>query len=141
MKILNVLTRQRKIGNVGERLAAKHLKKAGYKILERNYVSFQTEIDIIAENKTTIAFIEVKARTVGKENPREARPASAVTPSKQRKIISAAKYYLGTYKKEKRVSLDIIEVYMNQSHKAEKITHIENAFNRNTAIEREFKRI
>ena len=140
MKILNILTRQRKIGNVGEKLAAKALKKAGYKILEKNYVSFQTEIDIIAENRTTIAFVEVKTRTVGKENPREPRPASAVTPSKQRKIISAAKYYLGTCKKEKRVSLDIIEVYLNPSGKADKILHIENAFNKNSANEREFKR-
>ena len=139
MKILEVLTRRRKIGNIGEKFAARALKKEGYKILERNYVAFDSEIDIICENKTAITFVEVKTRTVGQENPREMRPASAVTPEKQRKIISAAKYYLGTHDSKKRVSLDIVEVYLNADGKPERVVHIENAFNRNTANERRTK--
>lgn len=133
MKILEVLTSRRKTGNLGEDLAAKFLRKKKYKILSRNYVGAQTEIDIIAENKTTIAFVEVKTRTAGHENPREPRPASAVTPEKQRKIISAAKYYIGGHPSEKRVSLDIVEVYLNSDRTPNKILHIENAFNINTA--------
>lgn len=136
MKILEVLTKKRKTGNIGERFAEKLLKKSGYKILKRNYVAFNSEIDIIAENKDTIAFVEVKARTVSAINPREPRPASAVTQEKQRKIISAAKYYLGAKPCEKHVSLDIIEVYLNNDESLADIIHIENAFNRNTAYER-----
>lgn len=137
MKILDVLTKQRKIGNKGEKIAVKSLKKEGYKILERNYVAFSSEIDIIAENKTTLAFIEVKTRTVGKENPREARPASAVTPDKQRKIINAAKCYIATHRAEKRISLDVIEVYLTSDGRKDSVIHIENTFNRNSAYERE----
>lgn len=133
MKILEIPTSRRKTGNRGEDLATKHLRKNKYKILCRNYVGADTEIDIIAENKTTLAFIEVKTRTVGHENPREARPAAAVTPEKQRKIISAAKYYLGTHSNDKRISLDIIEVYINADKSQSSILHIENAFNINTA--------
>ncbi len=133
MRILEILTPRRKTGNRGEALAAKHLRKNKYKIIARNYVGANAEIDIIAENKTTVAFIEVKTRTVGLENPREARPAAAVTPEKQRKIISAAKYYLGSHPTEKRVSLDIIEVYLNADKSENRILHIENAFNVNTA--------
>ena len=139
MNILKVFTRQRKIGNFGEAAAAKLLKKKGYKILERNYVAFSSEIDIIAENKTTLAFIEVKTRTVEKENPREARPASAVTPDKQRKIINAAKCYIATHRTEKRISLDVIEVYLTSDGRKGSVIHIENAFNRNSAYEREYK--
>lgn len=137
MKILEVLTKSRKTGNVGEKEAAKYLRKNGYKILKRNYVAAGGEIDIIAENKDTVAFIEVKARTVGKENPNEPRPASAVTPEKQRKIISAAKFYGGGYQKNKQVSLDIVEVYLNKDASVNKIMHLKNAFNYNTAYEKQ----
>ncbi len=133
MKILEVLTRARRVGNVGERIAARELKKEGYKILRRNFITPDAEIDIICENKTTLAFVEVKTRTLGRENPRELRPAAAVTPDKQRKIINAAHHFLATHEKGKRLSLDIVEVYLDGRGRKSKVVHIENAFNRNTA--------
>ena len=136
MKILEILTPKRRTGNIGEKFAEKHLKKNKYKILKKNYVAVGNEIDIIAENKDTLAFVEVKTRTVGHESPRELRPACAVTKQKQQKIIATAKYYLGTSNSEKHVSLDIIEVYLNEDKTLNKIIHIENAFNANTAYER-----
>ena len=139
MKILNVLTRKRKTGNRGERLAVKYLRKNRYKILECNYVALQGEIDIIAESKDALSFIEVKTRTLGHENLREPRPASAVNPKKQQKIIHTAKYYLGTHKTEKRINLDIIEVYLNEDGTKNKIIHMKNAFNINTAYEKRNK--
>ena len=136
MKILEILTPKRKIGNIGEHFAKKHLRKNGYKIIKQNYVAAGNEIDIIAENKDTIAFIEVKTRTVGRESPNESRPAAAVTRQKQRKIISTAKYFLAGRGCEKHVSLDIIEVYLNSDKTKNRIVHIENAFNANTAYEK-----
>ena len=136
MKILELLTPKRVTGNLGERLAAKFLKKAGYKIKEKNYVSHDSEIDIIAENKEALIFVEVKTRTLGRENPNEPRPASAVTREKQRKIISASRYYIIKSRTNKRIRMDIVEVYLNPDKTKNKITHIENAFNLNTAYER-----
>jgi putative endonuclease len=136
MKILEVNTEKRKIGNIGEIIAEKHLKKDGYKILKTNYVAAGYEIDIIAESKDTVAFIEVKTRTVGRISPIEPRPSSSVTPDKQRKIISTAKYYLATARNTKRVSLDVIEVYLNDDGTENKTIHIKNAFNLNTAYRR-----
>ena len=133
MKILNVLTPKRKLGNLGEKYAAKHLKKSGYKIICKNYVAIGTEIEIIAENKDAIAFVEVKTRTEGTSSPFEPRPASSITPEKQRKIISAAKYYLATKTVTKHVRLDVIEVYVDDKQKKSRIVHMENAFNLNTA--------
>ena len=87
MKILELLTEKKRTGNAGETAAAKFLKKQGYKILKRNYEALGYEIDIIAANKEFTVYCEVKTRTLGHENPKEPRPASAVTPEKQRKIL------------------------------------------------------
>lgn len=133
MNILKVLTERRETGNLGEHAAAIFLKKNGYKILKRNYEAVDYEIDIIAENKTTTVFVEVKTRTVGHQSPKEPRPASSVTPDKQRKIITAAKYFLGTHRVGKRVRFDIIEVYLDENKKVQNIMHLESAFNYNTA--------
>ena len=136
MKILEVLTPNRLKGNIGERAAAKFLKKNGYKILERNFVFEQSEIDIIAKKDDVIAYTEVKARTKGCENPREARPASAVTPEKQRKIIKAASAYAATMGRGYRSRFDIIEVYLENTKsgtKAVQIKHLVGTFDINTA--------
>lgn len=136
MNILKVLTERRKIGNVGERAAASYLRKRGYKILKKNYAPLDHEIDIIAENREFTVFVEVKTRTVGTEDAKEPRPASAVTPKKQRGIIAAAKYFLGTHRTDRKVRLDIVEVYLDERKKVQKILHLEGAFNLNTANER-----
>ena len=133
MNILKILTEKRQVGDVGERAAEKHLKRCGYKILERNYVAVGHEIDIIAEDHDHTVFVEVKTRTIGAECAKEARPASSVTPQKQRKIIATAKYYLGSYTPGKRIRFDVIEVYLDKEKKVHDVVHLESAFNYNTA--------
>ncbi len=137
MKILEIKTEERLLGNYGEKMAARHLKKSGYKILERNYVADGHEIDLIASKNDIIAFVEVKTRTIGKENPNEPRPASGVNVKKQQSIIRAAKYYSAYNPSDKRKRLDIVEVYVNQNnskYSVAEIKHLENAFNINTAF-------
>ena len=136
MKILKLLTEKRKIGNVGERAAVKLLKKSGYKILERNYVSLGYEIDIIACDREHVVFCEVKTRTLGKESPIEPRPASAVTPDKQRKIISVAKYYKANKNLGRKMRFDIIEVFVDDKKAVKKASHLIGAFNYDTATGR-----
>lgn len=133
MKILEVLTKKRLIGNAGETYAKKHLKRQKYRILEENYVALGNEIDIIAKTRDTFVFVEVKTRTEGHESPYEARPASSVTPEKQRKIIKAASYYRKGIKEEGRMRFDIIEVILKQDGRVCKICQIENAFDKNSA--------
>ena len=134
MKILEILTKRRKIGNAGERAAAKYLRKCGYKILERNYVSCGYETDIIAKCGDTVAFVEVKTRTVGHSSPMEPRPASSVTPEKQRKLISCAKSYMGAnYTLKAKMRFDVIEVMLDKQQRLQKLNHLISAFNYNTA--------
>ena len=112
MKILEILTPKRLLGNLGEDSAAKFLRKNGYRVLERNYVDEGYEVDIIARRQDILAFVEVKSRTIGHENPREPRPASAVTPEKQRRIIRAAKAYVAHHPTDKKIRFDIVEVFL-----------------------------
>ena len=135
MKILEILTPKRQIGNIGERAAARHLKRGGYKILDRNYTAFDAEIDIIAIKDGTVCFVEVKTRTLGREDAREPRPASAVNPEKQRKIIRCAKAFMSSnYKIKAKMRFDVIEVFLHENKKVAEINHLISAFNYNTAF-------
>jgi putative endonuclease len=81
---------RQKIGKRGESAAVRFLKKSGYKILEQNYRTRLGEIDIIARDRQTIVFIEVKTRrSLGYGSPK-----MAITPKKQRNISMTALYYL-----------------------------------------------
>ena len=85
-----MLNRQQQFGRSSERLAVEYLKRTGYQIIETNYRSTSGEIDIIAREKATIVFVEVKARS----SSRFGSPKGAVTATKQRKISMAALEYL-----------------------------------------------
>ena len=82
--------RKQEIGKKGESIAVRYLKKQGYKIVDQNYRSKAGEIDIIARDKKTLVFVEVKTR----RSRSFGSPKWAVTPKKQKAISMAALYYL-----------------------------------------------
>lgn len=110
------------LGKSGEDQAAEHLKNSGYTIRHRNWKSGKTEIDIVAENRDFIVFVEVKTRS----SDTFLKPADAVTSQKQRTIIFAADNYIRKYGIEKESRFDIITII----HKGatSDIEHMENAF-------------
>jgi len=110
-------------GRLGEDAAAKYLKKNNFLILDKNYRVKNAEIDIIAKDKGTIAFIEVKTR----KTLRKGLPAESVNYPKQKKIISAALYYIRENNiNNTRLRFDVIEVFeKNGSHE---FNLIKNAF-------------
>ena len=94
---------------------------------------------IIASKKGLLSFVEVKTRNIKSLGLIEMRPASSVTPEKQRKIIKCASCFLGRYPDKPRVSFDVIEVYIEDRQidvRIKEIKHIENAFDKNTAYRR-----
>ena len=103
------------IGRFGEDEAAKHLRKNGFRILERNFRASHNEIDIIAENKDALVFVEVKTRTPAKDGTYFGTPAEAVTYSKQKRTIAAARAYLYKSGGDKQIRFDVIEVYLERS--------------------------
>lgn len=113
------------IGEVGEEYAVKFLIKKKYKILERNYRKRYGEIDIIAENKNYIVFVEVKTR----HKDSMASAADAVNRQKQIRIIKTASLYLAENETEKFCRFDVCEVYVNADNlKLVDINYIEAAF-------------
>ncbi|MCM8759645.1 MAG: YraN family protein [Candidatus Omnitrophica bacterium] len=77
-------------GLEGEEIAARFLKKSGYKILERNYRTKFGEIDIIAQKGKSIVFIEVKTRC----SDDFGSPVEAVDNKKLTKLVNVASHYI-----------------------------------------------
>ncbi|MBQ5765355.1 MAG: YraN family protein [Clostridia bacterium] len=114
------------LGRAGEALAADLLIKNGYFIAAKNYRSQLGEIDIIAENRDTVLFVEVKLRKAKAGYfPRE-----AVTLNKRRRILHAAKNYIFRSRTQLQPRFDIIEIIMNerQDLKDADVNWIQNAF-------------
>jgi putative endonuclease len=114
------------IGIIGEEEASKVLEKKGFKIVERNWRMGHLEVDLIAEDKKTIVFAEVKARTTtyGDKLPEE-----YVDEIKKKRIITAANAYIKYRKTEKAIRFDIIGVLVDaQTNKIIYSEHRENAF-------------
>ena len=112
-----------KIGRSGEEAAVRYLKKKGYKILLQNYTCPVGEIDIVARDKKTIVFVEVKTR----RSMSYGSARMAITPQKKRKISMAALYYLKTNQKlDQGARFDVITV--QTSDRGKSIDHIQNAF-------------
>jgi putative endonuclease len=114
---------KKRIGRRGEEVALRFLRKNGYRILEKNYLCKMGEVDIIAKEKDTLTFIEVKTRTSTEFGP----PQLAVDTAKQRQLSKVALHYL----KEKRLEevkarFDVVSVILGT--KGEEIELIRDAF-------------
>jgi putative endonuclease len=96
-----------KLGQKGEGFAAKFLKKKGYKIIEQNFKTRIGEIDIIADDRGTLVFVEVKTR----ENLHYGQPFEAVHYFKKRKIAHVAMLYLKKLKEVPPCRFDVVSVY------------------------------
>jgi putative endonuclease len=115
--------KRQQYGKESESVAVRYLKKNGYKILEQNYRNKIGEIDIIAKDKKTLAFVEVKATRTDSFGS----PKWAVTPKKQRKISMVALYYLKTTKQNKvKARFDVVAISSSQDNP--RIELIKNAF-------------
>ncbi|MEM8733405.1 MAG: YraN family protein [Planctomycetota bacterium] len=112
------------LGLRGEKLAAKYLRRKGYRILEHSHRQRRGEIDLIALHKKCIVFVEVKTWRSGTGGD----PSEAVDLRKQKRLTRAALIYL----KEKRVldqpaRFDVISIVWPESSEPT-IRHFESAF-------------
>lgn len=114
------------LGKSGENFACEFLKEQGYFIAARNYRSERGEIDIIAENREKILFVEVKLRSA----ELDFMPREAVTYIKQKRILHAAKNFIFRSKNPLPFRFDIIEIIMNErlDLKDADVNWIKNAF-------------
>ncbi len=118
---------KRDIGNIGEDIAVKKLKKLGYKIIERNFnVPKIGEIDIVAKKKDYLVFVEVRLR----KNVLHGSGAETVDVHKQKKLIRAALTYMNMHKLDNvPARFDVVSI--TGDGKVHDVQVIENAFEAN----------
>jgi putative endonuclease len=124
--------RPKPLGQQGEDLAGRFLRRGGMKILARNYRCPAGEIDLIALDRSTskplgaetIVFVEVKTRS----GTGLAGPEAAVDASKRARVRHAADYYLHRHDTEGyRVRYDVVAIVL-AGGKDPEIRHIPGAF-------------
>ena len=105
-------------GLSGERQALAYLQQFGMRPVCQRYRCPYGEIDLVMLDGECLVFVEVKLRARGRKNDGD----SAVTMSKQRRLIRAARSYLGQHPTELPVRFDIVEIT------GEGVFHLPNAF-------------
>src|SRR5262245_15035904 len=116
---------RRWFGTRAERAAERFLKKLGYRILVRNFTCDFGELDLIALDRNSIVFVEVRS-TEGDDG---LRPAESVDLAKQRRLTRLAIYFL----KQKRLldhaaRFDVLTVSWPKGQSVPTIEHFKNAF-------------
>ena len=92
------------LGRKGEKIAERYLLDLGFKIIDKNFQTKFGEIDIIAQDKGDLVFVEVKTRVSTKFG----LPEEAVTPRKIKRIVKAA----AIYRNQKNNLPDVDEVWL-----------------------------
>jgi putative endonuclease len=111
-------------GRLGEDVAEKFLRSKGMRIVERNFVCYAGELDIVAMDGGDIVFVEVKA----KKSDRIARPVDTVTRTKRRRLSRIAQVYYHQHRLiDTPCRCDIVSIMLREDGKHE-IEHFENAF-------------
>ena len=116
---------RRSVGKRGEDAAARFLTKRGWVIVERNVRSRLGEIDLVARDRETLVFVEVKCRREPIGDP----PEAAVTPDKQRRLGRLAAGYLKRHRLgEITCRFDVLAVTLDARDRVKEIRHLEHAF-------------
>jgi putative endonuclease len=116
------------LGRLGEQLAADHLSRRGFQIVERNFRTRWGELDIVAFDGRTLAFCEVKTRRASGRDP---RPLDAVREGKRSRVRKMA----GCWLIERRdrpyadtLRFDAIGVTVDAAGRLLSLEHLEGAF-------------
>jgi putative endonuclease len=120
------LTPKQVLGEIGEEIAAKYLRRQGYKILVRRFRCKRGEIDLVCRHKDWLVFVEVKTR----RSELFGVPSDAVNARKQLHITKVALDYLRLLHYPRiRFRFDIVEVIMSEgAEHPEDIRLYQNAF-------------
>ncbi|PIQ77570.1 YraN family protein [Candidatus Peregrinibacteria bacterium CG11_big_fil_rev_8_21_14_0_20_46_8] len=115
----------KKIGYLGEELAASYLNQHGYSIVATNYTIQGGEIDIIARCNDFLIFVEVKTRT----SSTFGNGGESITRNKRLRLQRAITHYIAQHcaHREPEYRIDVIEITLHaQKHYLLNIDHIEN---------------
>ena len=116
--------KRRQTGVLGEKIACEFLGKNGYKILETNYRCPDGEIDIVAQQKDTLVFIEVRT----KKSWGFGMPEESITAVKQERLVKLAEQYGQSHENLPETwRIDVVAIQIENNGKIARIDIIENA--------------
>lgn len=111
------------LGKLGERIAANYLTSQGYQVIEMNFRKRWGEIDIVALDKDTLVFVEVKTRM---EFDR-ITPEESITPKKVASLKNTAVFYKNSHPKlPETLRIDFVGIVLDQNLKPKRINQIKN---------------
>lgn len=109
---------------LGEKLASEYLQKQGYKIIEKNFRKGYGEIDVIAIDKDTLVFVEVKTKTSNSFGT----PFEAITPFKIKALERTAMFYKKLHPElPDALRIDAVSVILSKDNSA-KIELLKNIY-------------
>ncbi|MBE0431169.1 MAG: YraN family protein [Dehalococcoidia bacterium] len=115
---------RQEVGKLGEQAARKFLKKRGYRIREVGFRCPRGEIDIVAQHKDHLVFVEVRTRTSLEFGP----PEESLTQAKKKHLIASALTYAGMHEDLPSLwRIDVVAVELDDRGRATRIELIENA--------------
>lgn len=110
-------------GIKGEELAVSHLRKNGYKIIERNFRAKAGEVDIIAQDGDTLVFVEVKARSTNEFGS----PLEAITYRKLKSLIKTAQFYkIKNPKLSESMRIDAVAITLDGENNLKSVELVKN---------------
>jgi putative endonuclease len=115
-------TKRSKTGQIGESIAKKFLQKKGYKIIFQNFRTKYSEIDLIAEKKDMLVFIEVRTKT----SEQFGSPEQTINKKKISRLIRAAQSYASNHKYLGSLRIDAVCVVFNPDYTLKRIAHYES---------------
>jgi len=119
---------RRRVGALGEQLAAEHLERLGYRIVGRNYRTRWGELDLIAHDGRLLAFVEVKTR---RASGAAGTPFEAVDRRKQAQVRRIAARWLAEVSERPRADdlrFDVIGVTVDAAGRLIELEHREGVF-------------
>lgn len=111
-------------GKLGEKATRTFLKKRGYRIRETGFRCQHGEIDIVAQRKDWLVFVEVRT----KSNPEFGTPEESITQTKKERLIASALTYTTTHRDvPAQWRIDVVAIELDDKGRPKRIEHLENA--------------
>jgi putative endonuclease len=114
------------LGRLGERLAAEHFERLGYRVVARNHRTRFGELDLVVADDDTLVFCEVKTRRAGSGDPWD-----ALGEAKRRQVRSMGAAWLSEVHERPRTSglrFDAVGVVIDSRGALVRLDHLEGAF-------------
>ena len=117
MKQFNLAT-----GKLGEEIAKGYLEKKGFEIVEQNYKTKYSEIDIVAKQGKELVFVEVRTK-IGENF---GSPEESLDKKKLRKLQFNARSYIWKNRWKENYRIDAVCLVLKPDNSIERLEHYEN---------------